>query len=84
MEDDMRATIQKWGNSLALRIPRAFSRELGIAEATSVEMRVAKSTLIIKTKPAKKPELRKLVAKINEGNRHETVETGAAVGKEVW
>jgi len=84
MEDVMRATIRKWGNSLALRIPSAYSRELGLEEATSVEMRVAKSSLIIKPMLAKKPELKKLLAKINDGNRHEAVETGAAAGKEIW
>jgi antitoxin MazE len=80
----MRATICKWGNSLALRIPKEYSRELGIDEASSVEMRVDRSMLIIKPKPAKKPELKKLLAKINVKNLHEAVETGAPVGKEVW
>ena len=80
----MRATIRKWGNSLALRIPGAFSRELGLGEATSVEMRVVKSSLIIKPKAARKPELKKLLAKINEENLHKAIETGSAVGKEIW
>jgi len=80
----MRAIIRKWGNSLALRIPGAYSRELGLGEATSVEMHVVKSSLIIKPKAAKKPELKKLLAKINEENLHEAVETGAVVGKEIW
>ncbi len=80
----MRTTIRKWGNSLALRIPGAFSRELGLGEATSVEMHVVKSSLVIKPKAAQKPELKKLLAKINKENLHEAVETGAVVGKEIW
>ena len=80
----MKATIRKWGNSLALRIPGAFSRELGLGEATSVEMLIVKSSLVIKPKVAEKPELIKLLAKINKKNLHEAVETGAAVGKEIW
>jgi antitoxin MazE len=65
----MRATIQKWGNSLALRIPKVFSKELGIEEATAVEMRVDNSVLIVK---------------INDKNCHEAIETDPAIGKEVW
>jgi len=80
----MRATIRKWGNSLGLLIPSTMSRELGIGEATSVEMRVVKSSLIIKAKAAKKPELKKLLAGINQGNLHKAIETGAPVGREVW
>jgi antitoxin MazE len=80
----MRATIQKWGNSLALRIPRAFGKELGIEEATLVEIRVDKSTLTVKPKKIKKLALKELLAMINEKNRHEAMETGPAVGKEVW
>lgn len=80
----MHATIQKWGNSLALRIPKAFSEELGIEDATPVEMRVDKSTLVIKPKKTKKPVLKQLLAMINEKNRHAAIETGPAVGKEVW
>jgi antitoxin MazE len=80
----MRAYIQKWGNSLALRIPKAFSKELGIAEATPVEIGIDKSTLTVKPKKIKKPALKELLAMINEKNRHEVVETGPAVGKEVW
>lgn len=80
----MRAIIRKWGNSLALRIPGAFSRELGLGEATSVEMHVVKSSLVIKPKTAQKPELKKLLAKINKENLHAAVETGDVVGKEIW
>jgi antitoxin MazE len=80
----MRAVIQKWGNSLALRIPKTFSKELGIDESTPVEMRVEKSTLIIKPKKNKKKTLKELLEMINKNNRHEAIETGPVVGKEVW
>jgi len=80
----MRATIQKWGNSLALRIPKVFSKELGIEEATSVEMRVDNSALIVKPKKTKKIALKELLAMVNEKNCHEAIETGSAVGKEFW
>ena len=80
----MRATIQKWGNSLALRIPKTFSKELGVTESTQVEISIDKSTLVVKPKKIKKPALKELLAMIKEKNRHESVETGPAVGKEAW
>lgn len=80
----MRATIQKWGNSLALRIPKAFSEELGIEEATAVEMRVDNSVLIVKPQKIKKIALKELLAMVNELNCHEAIETDPAIGKEVW
>ena len=80
----MRATIQKWGNSLALRIPKAYGEELGVKESTQVEISIDKSTLIVKPKKTKKPALKELLAMINEKNRHEAVETGPMVGKEAW
>jgi antitoxin component of MazEF toxin-antitoxin module len=48
-----------------------------------VELSVVKSSLIVKPKPAKKPELKKLLARIDESNLHEAIETGASVGKEI-
>jgi antitoxin MazE len=80
----MRATIQKWGNSLALRIPKTYGKELGISESTQVEISIDKSTLVIRPKKVKKPVLKQLLAMINEKNRHAAIETGPAVGKEVW
>ena len=80
----MRAVIQKWGNSLALRIPKVFSKELGFEEATAVEMRVDNSVLIVKTKKTKKLALKELLALINDKNCHEAIETDPAIGKEVW
>lgn len=80
----MRTTIRKWGNSLGLLIPSAYSRELGIGNASCVELRVVKSSLVIKPAAAKKPDLKKLLAKINPDNLHDAIVTGAPVGKEAW
>ncbi len=84
MEDNVKTSIRKWGNGLGLLIPSVYSRELGISEASTVELRVVKSSLVIKPRPETKPELKKLLARINEGNLHAAVDTGRAVGKEIW
>ena len=80
----MRTRVQKWGNSLALRIPKSFADEVGLRKETSVEVSLAEGKLVIT--PIAKPSLNlnQLLAKITKDNLHHEVDTGLAVGKEVW
>ncbi len=80
----MISRVQKWGNSLALRIPRAFANEIGLRNETSVELSQAEGKLIIT--PLAEPDmtLDKLLASITEDNMHGEVDTGYAVGNEIW
>ena len=76
----MKSRIQKWGNSLAVRIPRAFAEEANLHEDTLVDLSVRQGKVIVE------PELslEALVNGITVENRHGETESGAAVGKEVW
>jgi len=80
----MRTRIQKWGNSLALRIPKSFANEVGLQKETSVEVSLAEGKLIIT--PITRPELNlnQLLARVTKENLHHAVDTGPAVGNEVW
>jgi antitoxin MazE len=80
----MKARIVKWGNSLALRIPKPFADEARLAEDSAVDMSVRNGTLVIV--PVVEPELtlEELVSRITPENRHGETETGTAVGNEVW
>jgi antitoxin MazE len=80
----MRSRVQKWGNSLALRIPKSFATEVGLHRETSVEISLADGKLIIA--PAAKPKLtlKQLLSKVTEENLHHEVDTGPAVGNETW
>jgi antitoxin MazE len=80
----MRTRVQKWGNSLALRIPKSFADEVGLQKETSVEISLAEGKLVIT--PIAKPmlNLNQLLAGITKENLHHEVDTGPAVGKEVW
>lgn len=80
----MRLRVQKWGNSLALRIPAAFARETGIGPGEAVDLEMDGNRLIITPSPAGPYSLAELLGGITEDNRHETVETGAPEGREVW
>jgi antitoxin MazE len=80
----MKTRVQKWGNSLALRIPKSFAAEVGLAPDSSVEMSLREGKLIVA--PADKPKftLKQLLAKVTEENLHDEVDTGPAAGGEVW
>jgi len=80
----MKTRVQKWGNSLALRIPKSFAAEVGLDPNSSVEMSLRNGKLIVA--PADKPKftLKKLLARVTEENLHDEVDTGPAVGGEAW
>jgi antitoxin MazE len=80
----MKTRVQKWGNSLALRIPKSFAAEVGLDSNSSVEMSLRNGRLVVV--PAAKPKitLKQLLAKVNEKNLHQEVDTGSALGGEAW
>ncbi len=80
----MKTRIQKWGNSLALRIPKSFADEVGLQKETSVDVSLADGKLVIATVAEPKPTLRQLLTKITKENMHGEFDTGTAVGKEIW
>ena len=80
----MKARIQKWGNSLALRIPKPFAEEASLREDSPVDVTVRSGKLVVVAIEEPRLTLEDLVAKITPGNRHSEIETGKAVGNEVW
>ena len=80
----MKTMIQRWGNSLALRIPKAFAREISVAEGDEIELSVVKGRLVVTPRSSADYSLAELVARIRPGNVHKEVIAGARVGKEVW
>ena len=80
----MKTRVQKWGNSLALRIPKSFATEVGLQKETSVEVSLADGKLVIAPVSQPKPTLKQLLAKITKDNLHSEVDTGPAAGNEAW
>ena len=80
----MLTKVQKWGNSLALRIPKAFATDAHLENDTVVEVSLVQGQIIVKPVAAPEWTLEKLLAGINRHNLHHEIDTGAAVGKEVW
>ncbi len=80
----MKTRIQRWGNSLALRIPKSFASEAGIQKETPIELSVSDGKLIITPLVEPNFTLKQMLAKINKDNLHHEIETGKAIGNEAW
>lgn len=80
----MVATVTKWGNSLAVRIPQHVVKEIQLTEGTEVDLLVIDGNLVIKPRPRRRYSLEELIAAITPENLHSEVEAGVAVGNEVW
>ena len=79
----MQVTVQKWGNSLGVRIPKSFTKDAEIHEGTEVEMSLDKGAITMK--PIKKEtSLSELLLKLTDDNIHYETETGDIVGREIW
>lgn len=79
----MVTSIQRWGNSLAVRIPKPFASQAGLTEDTDVEIVVEGDRIVIS--PAKKQwKLEKLLAGISPSNRHREIRSGQPRGEESW
>lgn len=78
----MLTKVQKWGNSLAVRIPSAFAKEIGLSPNMEVELKLENNKLVII--PNKKRQLEKLLEQITPKNVHSEVDWGKKVGKEEW
>ena len=80
----MQTKIQKWGNSLGLRIPKSFAAEVRVDAGSTVDLSVEDGDLVIKPVRHLRYELRDLLRAINSRNVHREVETGDPVGREAW
>ena len=79
----MLTKVQKWGNSLGVRIPKPFVEETQISDGYSVDINFDGENIIIK--PIKNAyRLNDLLGQINSKNIHKEIQTGAIVGKEIW
>ena len=76
--------LAKWGNSLALRIPRALADGAELKEGDPVRVSVTSGGELVISPSRRKYSLRRLVGRITARNRHEETDLGRPVGKEVW
>lgn len=80
----MKVAVQRWGNSFAVRIPKAIAIESELTEGAVVDMKLTKGKVVLI--PVRVPEqtLEELLSGVTEENIHGEVDFGRPVGKEVW
>jgi antitoxin MazE len=80
----MKSSIQRWGNSLALRIPKSFAEEIAVGEGDEVEITVQKGRLLVAPRRPREYDLGDMVAEIHPENLHDEILTDRPQGREVW
>lgn len=80
----MNATVQKWGNSLALRIPSSLAKDVHLRQGSVVEVAVVEGKMVVEPKGEHHYSLSKLLKGITKNNRHSEQDWGGAAGRESW
>lgn len=79
----MTTTVQKWGNSLGVRIPQKIAKNFDIVNGSELEVEVSEDGIILKP-VTKDPTLEELMAGITKENQHEEIDWGKPEGNEIW
>jgi len=80
----MNAHFSRWGNSVALRIPAAFAKELNVSEGSAAEITIKNGSLIVTPVPGPIYTLDQLLDGMTTENMYGEIGTGGSVGNEVW
>ena len=80
----METCVKRWGNSLALRIPKPLAEEVGLYEDSLVELSLQEGRLIVVPIAGPQYVLETLLAEVTPENLHSEVDTGEVVGGEAW
>ena len=80
----MHIRVQKWGNSLAVRIPKPLAEDAAVEEGTVLNLAVSEGNVVATPVRKKKQSLKQMLAKITRTNLHAEVDFGAPVGREIW
>jgi antitoxin MazE len=80
----VRATVKKWGNSAAVRIPASVMQATRLDLDEAVDVREEAGRIVIEPVRQKTYDLGKLLKGITSKNQHEPVDFGPPMGKEAW
>ena len=80
----MQLRVQKWGNSLAVRIPKAFATEVGLGVDSLVNVTLSDGKLVVSPVPWPAYTLEHLLAGVTLENLHGETDWGPSVGRETW
>jgi antitoxin MazE len=77
------ATVQKWGNSLAVRIPTALAQQLQVTDGANVELEVRDGQLVVRPTRRQTLSLKDLLQNCKPSQLHGELEFGPDLGREV-
>ncbi len=80
----MEVLVKKWGNSAAVRIPAAIVAAAHLTLDQPVDVREEQGRIVIEPRRGRVFALADLVGRISRDNLHDSIDTGAAVGRETW
>ena len=80
----MHVRVQKWGNSLAVRIPKPLAEDAEVKEGTILNLAVSEGMVVATPVHKRKWSLQRLLAKVNKKNLYAEVDFGPSVGREIW
>lgn len=80
----MNATVQKWGNSLALRIPSSLAKDVHLHQGSVVDIAVVEGRMVVKPKGQRNYALSQMLKGIRKDNLHAEQDWGGASGREAW
>ena len=80
----MTTKVQRWGNSLAVRIPASFARDIHLTKGMPVDLSVAYGRLVIDPNLKPRYTLSGLLKKVTKRNLHSETGWGRVAGKEIW
>ena len=80
----MHVRVQKWGNSLAVRIPKPLAEDAEVREGTVLNLAVSEGKVVATPVKKRKSSLKQMLAKVIRKNLHAEVDFGASVGREIW
>ena len=80
----MKTTIQLWGNSLAVRIPKSLAQETALGQGDEVNLRADDDRIVVERPQPKIYRLSDILAAVTKANRHTETDSGLPVGRETW
>jgi antitoxin MazE len=81
----MSSTLQKWGNSLGIRIPKGIAEQVNLKTGSQVEFDTTDGVLTIRptSQPRKRPKLGELLKEMKPRHRHGEMDRSGPVGREL-
>lgn len=80
----MTATVQKWGNSLALRIPSSIAKDIDLHQGSPVDLKLVEGQIVVRPKKRRTLTLAQLLKGVTAKNIHREYDWGRPMGKEIW